>query len=171
MSHPNQMAFVAGIRDRFPDSFVGKNVLEIGSLDINGSVRQFFKNCDYTGVDLGDGPGVDIVCKGHEVPFADRSFDTVISCECLEHDRYWVQTFQKMYDVCDGLLIMTCATTGRAEHGTAATSPEAAPFTNDYYRNLTAKDFRDNFDLLNMFRGSGFEVNNESSDLYFWGIR
>ena len=171
MSHPTQMAFVASIRDRFPDSFVGKNVLEIGSLDINGSVRQFFTDCDYTGVDLGEGPGVDIVCKGHEVPFGDRSFDTVISCECLEHDIYWEQTFLKMCELTSHLVIMTCATTGRAEHGTTRTSPEAAPFTNDYYQNLTAQDFRDNFDLINLFKDFGFEVNEESCDLYFWGIR
>jgi len=169
MSHPNQMAFVAGIRDRFPDYFVGKNVLEIGSLDINGSVRQFFTGCDYTGVDLGDGPGVDIVCKGHEVPFADRSFDTVISCECLEHDRYWIDTFRKMCDLSSDLVVMTCATTGRAEHGTTATNPADAPFTNDYYENLKVRHFVNNFELDRIFKDYGFEINSQSHDLYFWG--
>ena len=39
------------------------NVLEIGSLDINGSVRPMFKpfQLTYTGIDMQEGPGVDIV--------------------------------------------------------------------------------------------------------------
>jgi hypothetical protein len=134
-------------------------------------VRQFFKNCDYTGVDLGAGPGVDIVCKGHEVPFWDQSFDTVISCECLEHDEYWVQTFEKMCDLSSGLVIMTCATKDRPEHGTTATSPNAAPFTNDYYHNLLVEDFIFGFDFHNIFKDFGFEVNSKSQDLYFWGMK
>ena len=171
MSHPNQMTFVARMQQHFPDYFTNRKVLEIGSLNINGSVRQFFSGCDYLGVDLGPGADVDLICNGHELDFPDRSFDTVISCECLEHDIYWEQTFLKMCELSDGLVIMSCATTGRAEHGTTKTSPEAAPFTNDYYQNLTAQDFRDNFDLINLFKDFGFEVNEESHDLYFWGLR
>ena len=76
-----------------------------------------------------------------------------------------------MCELTSHLVIMTCATTGRAEHGTTKTSPEAAPFTNDYYQNLTAQDFRDNFDLINLFKDFGFEVDEESHDLYFWGIK
>ena len=171
MSHPSQMNFVKSVKDRFPDAFTNKKVLEIGSLNINGSVRQFFTDCDYLGVDLGPGADVDLVCNGHEVLFADRSFDTVISCECLEHDIYWEQTFLKMCELSNDLVIMTCATTGRAEHGTVKTSPEAAPFTNEYYQNLTAQDFRDNFDLINLFKDFGFDVDDNNHDLYFWGKR
>jgi hypothetical protein len=45
-----------------------------------------------------------------------------------------------------GLIVMSCATLGRREHGTARTSPGASPLTValgwNYYRNLTARDFR-----------------------------
>ncbi len=169
MSHPNQMSFVKTVKGCFPDSFANKKVLEVGSLNINGSVREFFTNCDYLGVDIGEGKDVDLVCKGHELPFPNLSFDVVISCECLEHDVYWDKTFQKMCELSKDLVIMTCATTGRPEHGTTATNADAAPFTNDYYRNLAIHDFVDNFDFHNIFKHFGFAINSDSHDLYFWG--
>src|SRR4029078_13215138 len=39
-----------------------------------------------------------------------------------------------------GVLVLTCATTGRHEHGTTRTSPTMAPPANDHYRNLTPVD-------------------------------
>jgi hypothetical protein len=70
MSHPQQRAFVRSIRGRFPTFFVGQRVLEVGSLEMkgknNGCVRGFFSGCDYTGLDLREGPGVDVVCPGQD---------------------------------------------------------------------------------------------------------
>lgn len=155
----------------FPYSFKEATVLEVGSLNINGSVRQFFINCNYVGVDISEGNGVDIVGYAHTLPLADDSFDTVISCECFEHDKHWKETFQKMWNVAKGLVIFSCATTGRPEHGTTATSPADSPFTNDYYKNLTEKDFREAFDLDDMFSKYQFSVNQRPEDLYFWGLK
>ena len=169
MSHPNQMSFVQSVRGCFPDSFTNKKVLEIGSLNINGSVRQFFNNCEYLGVDIGEGKDVDMVCKGHELPFFDPTFDTVISCECLEHDIDWIKTFDKMCELSKDLVIMTCATVGRPKHGTSDTNPDVSPFTNNYYKNLEIKDFVDHFDFYTIFKHFGFAVNSDSQDLYFWG--
>ena len=169
MSHPNQMAFVQSVRGFFPDSFANKKVLEIGSLNINGSVREFFTGCDYLGVDIGAGKDVDMVCKGHELPFFNLSFDTVISCECLEHDIDWIKTFDKMCELSKDLVIMTCATVGRPKHGTSDTNADASPFTNNYYKNLEIKDFVDHFDFYTIFKHFGISVNSDSQDLYFWG--
>jgi len=169
MSHHDQMSFVQGVQGFFPDAFTNKKVLEIGSLNINGSVRQFFTNCEYLGVDLGEGKDVDMICKGHELPFPNLFFDTVISCECLEHDEHWKKTFLKMCELCKDLVVMTCATTGRPEHGTTATNADVAPFTNNYYKNLSIHDFVNNFDFHNIFKHFGFAVNADSHDIYFWG--
>ena len=171
MSHQSQLDFVKSVKNMFPYSFKDAKVLEAGSLDINGSVRQFFTNCDYVGVDLAEGKGVDLVGLFHMLPFFPNSFDTVISCECLEHDRYWRNTFMQMWEVAKGLVIFSCATTGRPEHGTTATSPADSPFTNDYYKNLTEQDFREAFYLNDMFSKYEFSVNQRPEDLYFWGLK
>ena len=127
-------------------------LLEIGSLDVNGSVRDLFPRADpYVGIDLAPGRAVDVVASGHDFG-RDESFATVVTTECLEHDPGWRQTLTNIERVLrpGGLLVLTCATTGRHEHGTARTSPAMSPFTsrsdgrsgraNDHYRNLTAED-------------------------------
>jgi hypothetical protein len=100
--------------------------------------------------------------------------DVVISTECLEHDKYWAITLQ---NICNnilkkgGLFIMTCATTGRAEHGTTRTSPKDSPFTTDYYLNITEEDFRQAIDIDKTFTTFEFKTNTDPNDLYFWGIK
>ena len=171
MSHPEQMRFVASLTRTFPWHFRNTNVVEVGSLDINGSVRQFFYEPTlYIGCDVGPGPGVDLVCPGHELPFSNK-FDVAISCECFEHDKHWQKTFAKMVEMVkpNGLVIFSCATTGRPEHGTTKSSPQDAPYTNDYYKNLTKEDFEAAFDLKKLFLKHEFSVNEGSKDLYFWG--
>jgi SAM-dependent methyltransferase len=173
MSHQSQLDFVSGVRNKFPKNFNDAKVLEVGSLNINGTVRIFFKDCDYLGVDVGAGKDVDLVCPAHELDIPPNTFNTSISCECFEHDKYWVRSFKKMYDLTKyyGLVIFSCATTGRPEHGTTRTSPADAPFTNDYYRNLTAEDFEGAFDLKNMFSEYEFSTNQWPADLYFYGVK
>ena len=160
MSHHSQLDFVSRVKAKFPHAFNKTKVLEVGSLNINGTVRIFFDDCDYLGVDIGPGKDVDLVCPGHKLDILPNTFDTTISCECFEHDKYWMLTFQKMYELTKyrGLVIFSCATTGRPEHGTTRTSPADAPFTNDYYRNLTEEDFVGAFDLGQMFDEYAFHT-------------
>jgi hypothetical protein len=169
MSHQSQLDFVKSVKDMFPYSFKDATVLEVGSLDINGSIRQFFFNCDYIGIDLFPGKGVDVIGAAHTLQLG--KYDTVISCECFEHDKYWKETFKKMYDSAKCLVVFSCATTGRQEHGTTRTNPADSPFTNDYYKNLTEQDFREAFDIDSMFSKYQFSVNERPEDLYFWGLK
>jgi len=173
MSHPQQLDFVRSVKAKFPANFNGVSVIEIGSLNINGTVRIFFDYCNYIGVDVGEGRDVDLVCPAHELSFKDNVFDTAISCECFEHDKHWEKSFAKMHSMVKpkGLVVFSCATTGRGEHGTTATSPKDAPFTNDYYRNLTAEDFEKAFNLPGMFKQYEFSGNDTTHDLYFWGVK
>ncbi len=171
MSHVQQLDFVTSVKARFPASFVGKKVLEVGSLDINGSVRQFFEGCSYLGVDLGEGKGVDLVCRGHLLNLPESTFDTVISCECFEHDKHWQETFLKMVSLSKHLVVFTCATDGRREHGTSAIYPDDAPFTNDYYRNLGVRDFVQSIDFPKLFDDYCFIVDSSHHDLCFWGVK
>lgn len=176
MSHPEQLQFVDQVRRIFPRHFDGARVLEIGSLDINGTIRSRFVGCDYTGIDVAEGPGVDVVCQGQDYAGPDAAFDTVISCEVMEHNPHWVETFRNMARLCrpGGLVVMTCASWGRREHGTSRSEPDNSPLTVgkgwDYYRNLRAEDFLAR-QLVQPFADWAFFQNWRSYDLYFVGSR
>jgi SAM-dependent methyltransferase len=177
MAHTEQAEFFTEVRSHYPASFTASKVLEVGSLDINGSVRDLFHKCQYTGVDLQLGPGVDLACQGQLVEFPTGYFDTTISAECLEHNPFWRETVANMLRMTrpGGLVLISCATTGRFEHGTTRTNPDASPFTSaekwDYYQNLTGKDLDESLNLAGWLSDWSSWVNFVSRDLYFVGLR
>jgi SAM-dependent methyltransferase len=179
MAHANQIEFCKKIKNKFPDFFKDKKVLDVGSLDINGNNRYLFENCEYTGIDIGPGKNVDIVSLGHKFDAPDESYDFIISTECFEHDMYYELTIKNIYRMLKskGFFLFTCATTGRREHGTKRTSPRDAPLLtafdkwSDYYKNLTADDIKKIYDLDKIFSKHEFEINKKSHDLYFYGIK
>lgn len=60
------------------------SVLEFGSRDINGSIRDYIGAPRYVGVDSTDGPRVDIVGDAATVELGEL-FDVVVCTEVLEH--------------------------------------------------------------------------------------
>lgn len=178
MAHDQQFDYIASVREKYPLHFTNARVLEIGSLNINGTVRQFFTDCEYIGLDVGPGKDVDLVCEGQNYDAPDNTFHTVISSECFEHNPYWKETFANMIRLCkpNGLVVFTCATEGRKEHGTTRTCHHSSPLTidhgwGDYYQNLIEEDFRKEFDFDTLFSKYEFSNNTQSFDLYFWGIK
>lgn len=181
MSHPAQVDFVKRVKQENPEFFENKKVIEIGSLDINGTIRSFFEGCEYVGVDVGEGPHVDLVCPGQEVDHPDNTYDVSCSCNCFEHNPYWVETFRNMHRMTreGGLVFVSAPTTGCPEHGTHGHKPEDSPLTIkrgwNYYKNLTEQDYRDNFNLDEMFSSYTFEENHverpEAHDIYFHGFK
>ena len=73
-------------------------ILEIGSYDVNGSLRTMQpRGSDWIGVDIEAGPGVDQVVEiGKPLPFADNSFDLVIATSVFEHDPSFWKTLADM---------------------------------------------------------------------------
>jgi hypothetical protein len=173
MAHPEQRVFFEYVRQSMPQYFTHVKVIEIGSLDINGSVRDFYDTTTYIGVDLEEGKGVDLVAEGQNLDFPNNSFDVAVSAECFEHNPYWLETFINMHRIASEFVIFTCASDGRPEHGTTRTTPDNSPFTLkwDYYKNLNASDFYNSLDLYSMFSEHEFSYNANSCDLYFWGIK
>jgi SAM-dependent methyltransferase len=178
MAHLEQKQFFNKVKFNYPDKFKNCNVLDIGSLDINGNNRFLFENYKYIGVDIGPGNNVDVVSKGHEYK-SDILFDVVISSECFEHDIHYIETIKNCINLTKpgGLFTFTCASTGRPEHGTKRTSPADSPFTaildewSDYYKNLTEDDIKEIVNFDEIFSEYGFEYNPNPGDLYFWGIK
>lgn len=76
----------------FVDKYLDKNkelsILDIGSLDVNGTYKPLFDNqkWKYTGLDIKEGENVDVVSiNQYRYPFDDNSFDVVISGSVIEH--------------------------------------------------------------------------------------
>jgi len=94
-------------------------ILEVGSLDVNGSVRELFRGF-YTGVDIREGPGVDYIGSGHDLPslFRGDKFDVVVCTEVLEHDPAFWLTLAGIRAVLrpGGSLLLTTRGNGFGEH-------------------------------------------------------
>jgi SAM-dependent methyltransferase len=173
MAHRHQQDFFSWVKTIRPDMFTGKRVLDIGSLDINGNTRYLFNGGSYTGIDIGPGRNVDIVCRGHEFK-SEELLDVIISGECFEHDEFYPETLKNVARLLrsKGLFLFSCAAPGRGEHGTRRTSPQNAPFVGDYYKNLTASDIRAEIPVDEIFEEYYFKQRLEfPQDLYFWGIK
>jgi len=70
-------------------------ILDIGSLQVKLNHPTFRELCtDYLGTDIVEGPNVDVVCTD-VLPFADASFDTVITGSCFEHAENPFQLIQE----------------------------------------------------------------------------
>ena len=177
MSHPEQLGFFAALADANREVIAGSRLIEIGSYAVNGTMRSYFATtAEYVGMDLVDGPGVDVLTFGHEVDHESGSYDIATSGECFEHDPHWRETFANMVRLTrpGGLVAFTCASAGRPEHGTRRTLVIDSPGTQfeglDYYRNLTEDDFAD-LDMAGDFSTYKFWHNTSTMDLYFAGVR
>jgi len=178
--HTQARDFNLFVKQILGDFFINKNVLDVGSGDINGNNRFLFEDCEYQGNDVIQADNVTIVSKTKDLPFTDNTFDTIISTECFEHDPEYKESLIKIYNMLkpDGLFCFTCASTDREEHGTRRTSPEDSYGTignledmADYYKNLTEIDINEVLKLNDLFSVWDTYYNDESKDLYFVGIK
>ena len=63
-------------------------VLDVGSLNVNGTYRRLFKTQHYIGVDMAPVNNVDVVMPDEfSLPFEDSFADLVVCGSCLEHCR------------------------------------------------------------------------------------
>jgi SAM-dependent methyltransferase len=188
MAHKEQIDYVNRIKNKFPEYFNNKIVLGVGTFDVCGSEDKFFENCEYSGLDLGTGPGVDIVCPAQDYDAPDESYETIISCECFEHNPFYKETIQNIVRLLkpNGMFLFTCATTGRPVHGIKSLEEESKikhenwitmpnvsidNWDNEYYKNLTEEDIRECVDFEDIFSEFEFEIEKDHCDLFFWGIK
>lgn len=196
MAHKQQWDFCKKVKGVFPNHFTGVKVLDIGSFNVNGNEKFLFEDCDFIGLDIGPGDGVDVICPAQDFDAPNNFFDTIISCECWEHNPYYAESIQNAIRMLKsgGLFVFTCATTGRPVHGTATqdaidrantqtlqgtkivewkTMPNVSrkDWNSEYYKNITEQDIRLCVDVESVFDSYAFEVNTDHCDLYFWGIK
>ena len=112
---------------RFHDSYLASHlegaddratVVDIGSMDENGSYRQIFAahTFDYVGVDLAAGKGVDVVAKNpYSYPLPDDHADIVVSGQMMEHCEFFWQAFDEMLRIAKpgAFVVVIVPSTGR----------------------------------------------------------
>ncbi len=124
------------------------SVLEIGSLNVNGSVRELFPHWDYTGLDRVAGPGVDVVADGATFDTPKR-FDAIVCCEVFEHFESWAEIVNNSYRLLrpGGVFIGTCAGPGREPHKCDGSKNDGSEF----YENVIPEQ------LQSRLRMAGFQ--------------
>jgi SAM-dependent methyltransferase len=129
--HPEAREFVARTLADLPPR---RSVVEIGSRQINGSIRDLLNGARYTGLDLYEGPGVDVVTDAAtwDPP---EPVDTVICCEVLEHvpDPTMLLASARRWLAPGGVLIVTAASYDRPAHSGVDGGP---PRWGEHYANI-----------------------------------
>ena len=93
-------------------------VLEVGSCDVNGTIRSHFRPERYIGVDVVEGRGVDRVVSPTELPFDADFFAAAVSTEMLEHAEFPAAVLWEMRRVLkpDGVVLLTTRSNGFPPH-------------------------------------------------------
>lgn len=101
----------------------GAKVLEVGSYDVNGTVRpevEALRPVEYVGVDMRHGPGVDMVVPAADLvaTFGTAGFDVVVCAEVLEHVEDWRSAIEAMKAVLmpGGVILLTTRSVGFPLH-------------------------------------------------------
>lgn len=177
MAHASQKEFINACIFRHAQIVDGsKRILEVGSQNINGAIRDYFPEApekQWIGLDIASGPQVDFTIPGEFIQVSNGWADISFSTECFEHAKQWKEIFLNMIRAtrADGLVILTFAGDGRATHGTIDSDLESSPFTGDYYKNISLAVFASEFDLNMYFTKYALEISLDCGDTYFWGIR
>lgn len=120
MCHGSVLAWAAAL---FTPAIVeDKTVVEVGSYNVNGSVRPYVERygpTSYLGVDFEKGPGVDLVANVDDLSgMYPEGFDVVISTEMLEHVEDWRSAIYNLVRLVKpgGVLVMSTRSPGFPYH-------------------------------------------------------
>lgn len=116
------------------------SVIEIGSRNINGTVRDLFPNASWTGLDLYPGPCVDVVCDSEKWS-PESPVDLVICCEVFEHAQRWTAMLfnAAKWLKPGGRIVVTCAGPDRPPH---SHHDGGKLRKGEYYSNISADRMR-----------------------------
>ena len=119
--------------DRILDAATCDNTktLEVGAMDVNGTVRPFIErhtNTFYLATDIASGKGVDELCDVEDIVerYGKEHWDMVVSCEILEHCKDWKKAIRAMKDATKlrGTLFISTRAPGFQKHD----------YPNDFWR-------------------------------------
>jgi SAM-dependent methyltransferase len=112
-----------GVKNLKSTEVRGRNIVEIGACEVNGSLRPILESyapASYVGVDIAEGVGVDIICDAERVleRLEKERFDIVISTEVIEHTRDWKRVISNIKNLCapEGTILITTRSLGFHYH-------------------------------------------------------
>lgn len=129
------------VRDTL-DGTTPKRCVEIGSRDVNGGIRHLLPtDCDYTGVDITEGPGVDTVADAADWKPKTKA-DLVLCLEVLEHTDQWQAICANAAGWLrkHGRLVITAACDPRAPHSAVDGGPIRG---GEHYANIDPAELHD----------------------------
>jgi SAM-dependent methyltransferase len=92
--HPSAMEGAREFFLKYSREFSEPTIVEIGSQDVNGSLREVAPPSKYVGLDFQAANGVDIVLEdAYHFPLEDEFADIVITSSCFEHSEMFWLTF------------------------------------------------------------------------------
>lgn len=92
--HPSAMEGAREFFLKYSREFSEPTIVEIGSQDVNGSLREVAPPSKYVGLDFQSANGVDIVLEdAYHFPLEDEFADIVITSSCFEHSEMFWLTF------------------------------------------------------------------------------
>jgi ubiquinone/menaquinone biosynthesis C-methylase UbiE len=101
---------------KFSGEFVEPTIVEIGSQNVNGSIREVAPPSKYVGLDFQEAKGVDIVLQdAYSFPLPDNYADIVVTSSCFEHSEMFWLTFLEGVRILKprGLFYINAPSTGR----------------------------------------------------------
>jgi SAM-dependent methyltransferase len=151
----------------FVDKYLDKNkktdVLDVGSYDVSGTYKPLFLNSgwSYLGLDIVEGPNVDIVSKSAYDFGLEKKFDVVVSGNCLEHvEAPWKWIHEVYKATKKGGLICIITPFSLGEHRYPVDCWRILP---DGYRYLLEKE--SDFEVLEV------KINSPDKQYYFFNKR
>jgi SAM-dependent methyltransferase len=111
--HENNRRWLADLRRTYPEHFHRARVLELGSrvwgTTPHDSIRPYFTEGTYVGVDAIAGSGVDVVVEAQATRFEVDEFDTLAAFSLFEHDPDWRASLRhNLTWLRSGGLLVTC---------------------------------------------------------------
>lgn len=120
----NTSCLIFGAKNLTRNEIEGKKVIEIGSYIEDASLRpiiELLNPAQYIGIDIKEGPGVDIVCDARDIieRFGKECFDIVVSTELIEHVKEWRKVISNIKNICkpNGVILITTRSYGFDFHG------------------------------------------------------
>merc|ERR1712224_205878 len=127
-------------------------VLEIGSRNVNGGLRTYARRgWRYVGVDVVEGPGVDIVLEDpYKYPFCDGQFNATVSTSAFEHvEFFWLSFLEMVRVTAPGGFIFLTVPSELAWHGDDV-PPDSWRFLQDAGSSLERWGHRNGFSKLKL---------------------